>query len=362
MPLKDWPPKEDWPPKNTPRSSHEEVAKDEKRPEQPWAQVTEVQASIDTFTRERATFEEIQNKLRESHREIEGMKQSVDQAAALRTELEQIRGVAGQLGDDYAKLRDASREAREDSAAATDVVQEVEKKLGSLGQLVNDIQAKLDVATRWRDEFGQETARMEKDGRALATAISTHVERLELEKKQFEVFEQRIEALIQHERHLSYLPERLDEFSRTFEALTDEVDELRRKQERLTQPGQVHDREAALEAQLTGERIHAVDTLEGRLAAMQATVSDMDEKFTALIARQAELALKLDEGEQKMKALADRDAVVIAVKEALDNLHEMSARSKADTHYLSDLALLRSRLEELLTLTEAAEQKIRRKI
>src|SRR5688572_26303796 len=136
MPLKDWPPKEDWPPKNTPRSSHEEVAKDEKRPEQPWAQVTEVQASIDTFIRERATFEEIQNKLRESHREIEGMKQSVDQAAALRTELEQIRGVAGQLGDDYAKLRDASREAREDSAAATDVVQEVEKKLGSLGQLV----------------------------------------------------------------------------------------------------------------------------------------------------------------------------------------------------------------------------------
>jgi uncharacterized coiled-coil DUF342 family protein len=339
MPLKNWPPTEEWPPKGTPRSSHEELANDPKLPEQPWAQATDAQPGIDTFTRERAALEEIRNQLRESHREIESMKQSGDQAAALRAELEQMRGAAGQLGDDYAKLRDASREAREDSAAATDVVLEVERKLGSLGQRVDEIQAQLDVARRWRDEFMQDTARMDKDGRALVTAIDTHVERLALEKKQFEVFEQRMETLIQHERHLSFLPQRLDEFSRIFQTLSDQADELRRKQVSL-------------------------EPLEQRLNALQATASDMDEKFTALVARQAELALKLDEGEQKMTALAGRDALVAAVKEALDNVQEMSARSKADLQYISDhredLALLRSRLEELLTLTGAAEEKIRR--
>jgi gas vesicle protein len=73
--------------------------------------------------------------------------QSVDHAAGLRAELDQIRGVAEQLGDDYAKLRDASRGAREDSAAATEVVQEVERKLERLGQLVNESQTKLDAVT-----------------------------------------------------------------------------------------------------------------------------------------------------------------------------------------------------------------------
>ena len=326
MPLKNWPPTDDWPPKDTPRSSHEEPANDEqfqplrlepratmldtveKRPEQPLSQVTEAQAASETFKRELAALEEFRTELRESSREIEGMKQSVDHAAALRTELEQIRDVAGQLGDDYARLRDASREGREGSTAAAELVQEVEKKLESLGQRVTDIQTNLDAETRRRDEFVQDTARTENDGRALAATIATQVERFALEKKQFEAFEQRMERLVEYERQLSYLPERLEEFSRTFEALTNQANELQMKQ--------------------------------------------------------AELAQKSDEFEQKLKALADRDPVVRAVKEELDTVQQMSAKSQADLQYISDhredLSLLRSRLEELLTLTAAAEQKIRR--
>lgn len=358
MPLKDWPPTDDWPPKETPEQfqgpagSHDTLSRRigleqrattldmvEKRPEQPSLQATDAQAAIEEFKRELAALEESRNQLRESSREMEGMKQSVDHAAALRTELDQIRGVAGQLGDDYARLRDASREAREGSAAAADVVQEVERKLGWLEQRVTEIQTTLDGETRRRDEFVQETARMENDGRALAATIATHVERLALEKKQFETFEQRMEKLIEHERQLSYLPERLEEFSRIFEALTNQADELRRKQASL-------------------------EPLQEQLNALQAMASDMDEKFTALFARQAELAQKSDEFEQKLMALADREPVVRAVKEELDTVHQMSEKSKADLQYLSDhgedLSLLRRRLEELLTLTAAAEQKIRR--
>ena len=46
-----------------------------------------------------------------------------------------MRSNAGQLAQDYAKLREVSRSAREDSAAATEAVKEVEKKLGPLMQL-----------------------------------------------------------------------------------------------------------------------------------------------------------------------------------------------------------------------------------
>ena len=327
MPLKDWPPRDDWPPKETPEQFQEPAGSldtlprrvgleqrattmdtVEKRPEQQSSQVTDMQAAVETFKRELAALEEVRTQLRQSHREMEGMKQSVDHAAALRTELEQIRGVAGQLGDDYAGLRDASREAREGSAAAAEVVQEVEKKLGSFGQRVAEIQTNLDAETRRRDELVQDTARTENDGRALAATIATQVERFALEKTQFEAFEQRMERLVEYERQLSFLPERMEEFSRTFEALTNQANALQMKQ--------------------------------------------------------AELAQKSDEFEQKLKALADREPVVSAVKEELDTVHQISAKSKADLQYINehseDLSLLRSRLEELLTLTAAAEQKIRR--
>jgi chromosome segregation ATPase len=169
--------------------------------------------------------------------------------------------------------------------------------------------------------------------------------------------------LFERERQLAYLPQRLDEFSRIFEALSNQADELRRKQVTLEplqeQLGQVHDMSAQVRAQF-----QLVDTPERRVNALQGTASDMHEEFTALLAQHAELAKKSDEFEQKMKALADREAGVAAVKEEPDTVHQISASSKADLQCISDhhqdLALLRSRLEELLTLTAAAEQKIRR--
>jgi hypothetical protein len=53
----------------------------------------------------------------------------------VRGELEQVRGTAGQLAQDYARLRESSREAREDSVAASDAVKDLENRLGPLRQL-----------------------------------------------------------------------------------------------------------------------------------------------------------------------------------------------------------------------------------
>src|ERR1051326_8926940 len=55
-------------------------------------------ARVDALKRERATLEEFRNQLRAAQGEI---KHSVDHANALRTELDQVRGSAGQLAQDY---------------------------------------------------------------------------------------------------------------------------------------------------------------------------------------------------------------------------------------------------------------------
>src|SRR5688500_12670735 len=87
------------------------------------SQALETQASIDALKKERAALEEFRTQLRSAQGEI---KQSVDNAALVRGELDQVRGTASQLGQDYAKLRDTVRAAREDSAAATEAVKDVE--------------------------------------------------------------------------------------------------------------------------------------------------------------------------------------------------------------------------------------------
>ena len=96
------------------------------------SQSLETQASVEAIKKERATLEEFRNQLRQAQTEI---KSSVDNAATLRGELDQVRGTAGQLSQDYTRLRDTLRGAKDDSMAATEAVKDVEKKLGPLMQL-----------------------------------------------------------------------------------------------------------------------------------------------------------------------------------------------------------------------------------
>ena len=59
----------------------------------------------------------------------------INAAGTLKAELDQIRGLATALTQDYAKIREISREAREDTTAAMTTVKEVENKLGPLARL-----------------------------------------------------------------------------------------------------------------------------------------------------------------------------------------------------------------------------------
>ena len=63
------------------------------------------------------------------------MKQSLSHVSALKSELDQVRATAATLTQDYGKIRETSREAREDTTAAMATVKEVENKLGPLARL-----------------------------------------------------------------------------------------------------------------------------------------------------------------------------------------------------------------------------------
>ena len=119
------------------------------------SQALQTHAAIDTLKKERGAIEELRVKLHESEQEV---KQATSQAGTLKGELDQIRASATSLTQDYAKIRETSREAREDTTAALSSVKEIQKKLEPLTQL---------------HELSQSTA----DRLASLNALSEHVTR-----------------------------------------------------------------------------------------------------------------------------------------------------------------------------------------
>jgi hypothetical protein len=87
---------------------------------------------METLKKERSTLEEVRAQVRVAHVEA---KESISQAALLKVELDQIRTTASSLTQDYGRIRDTSREARDHTTAAMAMVKEVETKLNALGQL-----------------------------------------------------------------------------------------------------------------------------------------------------------------------------------------------------------------------------------
>lgn len=108
-----------------------ELEKHREAVEQLSSQAQQAHATLNTLRMEHVALEELRSQLRTAQTEI---KQSVDHAGALESELEQIRGIASGLTEDCARLGETSRMAREDSTAAMTVIKEVEKKLGPLAQ------------------------------------------------------------------------------------------------------------------------------------------------------------------------------------------------------------------------------------
>ena len=135
------------------------------------SQVLETQASLTALKRERAALEESRADLRQSRADVT---QSVEAASTLKTDLEQVRALAGRLTGDYARLEEASRQAREDSAAAVAAVKEAEKKLGPLVQvqeLGRTTEEKLTLLNSLAEHVNQKVKTLDGQKHALDRAV-----------------------------------------------------------------------------------------------------------------------------------------------------------------------------------------------
>jgi len=190
-------------------------------------------------------------------------------------------------------------------------------------------------------------------------------------------------------RHLSEMESELDAQVARVEARLDFIDGLERRvgnvqsviadvERRLS--AQLHRRSEVeslkvlcdtLLAQLVEAqpRLEEVAALQGRLLPMTSQVAalarTLEESQRALAAVEGRLG-ELDRGagavEQKLDSLAEREALVQAVKAEVDHLREVSDRSRADLQFVTDrqgeLADLRAKVDGLLGRVEETDGKI----
>ncbi|HEX6018632.1 MAG TPA: hypothetical protein VFZ28_11070, partial [Burkholderiaceae bacterium] len=155
--------------------------------------------------------------------------------------------------------------------------------------------------------------------------------------------------------------------------------------QRLTQVrsvGDELDRASSLKEQVLAElarvqtqqldALAQTDATEAQIGRAEALSRQLEQRHTQLLhsaeqvgnleGRLSELHRHADTVERQIQALADRDVVVQAVKAEVDNIRQISSRSKADLQYVTehhgDVAATRERVEELLGRLAETEGKV----
>jgi chromosome segregation ATPase len=432
------------------------------------SQALENQATIETLRKERSSFEDLRALLKVSTNEVS---KSVESVATLKGELDAVRSVGSQLTSEFTRLRETSREAKEDSASAMESVKEIEKKLGPLVQLQElsknteerlaslnalaehvaqkakaleaqkhaveravveanrlnemvwnmDVQiakvnegsknlaraeetvtrmeklaqettAQLSAATTAREEWGREFARLDKESRALSDYLKTTVERLAVDKKEFDQFDHRLRALagtvgeaearmdgvLQKDKQLQVMNQRADELSKSFQTLNAQADEMTRKQaaldalgERLAQVDEIGRRTQAQHDALKQSRqeletlradiaefhkAHAAAAqLRDKLAQDRASLEAFGERATALLSRTPELDSKMDAVLAKMATVEDGTKAATRLGELAAELDAQLTRVGARLQFIEKLE---GRINNLHVVTSDVDRKL----
>ncbi len=432
------------------------------------SQALENQATIETLRKERSSFEDLRAVLKVSTAEVA---RSVESVATLKGELDAVRSTGAQLGAEFSRLRDTSREARDASATAMDNVKEIEKKLGPLVQLqelsknteerlaslnalaehvsqkakaleaqkhaveravveanrlnemvwsmdvqiaklnegskhvvraeetvaqmeklAQDTTAQLSAATTAREEWSREFARLEKESRGLSEYLKTTVERLAVDKKEFDQFDHRLRALsgsvaesearmdgvLQKDKQLAVMNQRADELSQSFQTLMAQADEMTRKQgalealgERLAQVDEMGRRTQAQHDALKQSRqeleqlradiaeFHksyaAAAQLRDKLAQDRASLEAFGERATTLLSRTPELDSKMDAVLNKMATVEEGTKAATRLGELTAELDAQLTRVGARLQFIEKLE---GRINNLHVVTADVDRKL----
>jgi chromosome segregation ATPase len=309
---------------------------------------------------------------------LEAQKHAVERAVV---EANRLNEMVWSMDVQVAKLNEGSKNV----ARAEDTVARMEK-------LAQETLAQLSAATTAREEWSREFTRLDKESRGLSEYLKTTVERLAVDKKEFDQFDHRLRALsgqvaesetrmdgvLQKDKQLAVMNQRADELSKAFQTLTAQADDMARKQsalealnERLSQVDEMGRRtQAQFEAlkqsrqeleQLRADiaefhKAHAAAAqLRDKLSADRASLEAFGERATTLLSRTPEL-------ESKMDAVLSKMATVDEGTKAATRLGELTAELDAQLtrvgSRLQFIEKLEGRINNLHVVTSDVDRKL----
>jgi DNA repair exonuclease SbcCD ATPase subunit len=109
-----------------------ELAKHQVIAEQLSSQEVAARANIEMIRKERQALEDMREQLRHAGSEV---REAADRFTAVKTDFDQIRSMGTQLGQDYARMRDTSKDARDLAQQALEAAKETETRVASLRTL-----------------------------------------------------------------------------------------------------------------------------------------------------------------------------------------------------------------------------------
>jgi chromosome segregation ATPase len=302
-------------------------------------QARQTYASLDALKEERAAFEELRDQLRSAQI---GIKQSAEHAGALDSELAQLRGIASGLTEDWARIGETSRTAREDTSAAIAAIREAEKKLGSLTQL---------------QALAQNT-----DERLVA--LNALAERVSLKAKAIESQQQTVEhALVQSNRvqemvwSMDQQIAKLSEGMRRAATAEETLARLEKLStdttQRLEGAARLHaetEQQAALLEQRAASLLESMHTQIGTLAVDRKAVETVDERLRILDDA-------VGRAEARMGALAGQEKDLAGIAQGISGVSRRFEDLLAQSDELTTKQLALDTLHEQLKDVDALAKK-----
>ena len=125
---------------------------------------------------------------------------------------------------------------------------------------------------------------------------------------------------------------------------------------------QSRQRDVMCQTEAADEQLKRAEAMVRHLEQRRTELAFSEQKIATFTARLNDLAQHSDSIDLKIKSIAEREALVQAVKAEVDHVHQISSRSKADlnfvTEHRTDVATLRAQVEDLLDRVTDTDRKI----
>jgi chromosome segregation ATPase len=303
------------------------------------SQALQTQASIETLKKDRAAMEDFRGELKQTQDEI---RQSIGQAGSLKSDLGQVRALASALTQDYARIKEASREAREDSTAAMKTIKEVDKKLGSLAplqELTKSTEERLAALNALSEHVSHKTKALESQKHTIERAV---VEANRLNEIVW-AMDVQIQKLTEGHKQIGRTEEMLDRIEKLAQATTGQLHPATKTKDEFTgEIGRLQKDSASLAA--------SIGTHVERLSVEKKEFKVFDQRLRSL-------QTAVGDAEARMEALGAKDKTVGQLNQRVDTLAKRFEELFARSDELSKKqATLESLNERLMQVDEIAKR------